>query len=80
VKLKLTLYSTSNCHLCEDAEALLADDSIENEIELKIVEIADDSILMKLYEIKIPVLKRMDNNLEITWPFSMLDIKNLISM
>jgi glutaredoxin len=80
VKLKLTLYSTSNCHLCEDAEALLADDSIENEIELKIVEIADDSILMILYEIKIPVLKRMDNNLEITWPFSMLDIKNLISM
>jgi glutaredoxin len=80
LKLNLTLYSTSHCHLCEKAEALLADHSVADRVELDKVEITDDSALLELYEIKIPVLKRSDNGLEIAWPFSLCDIKELIAM
>lgn len=74
----LNLYGTSHCHLCEQAESLLHTAANDGNISWAFIEIADDETLLNLYECKIPVLKRMDNNCEISWPFSLDDIVNLI--
>ena len=42
-------------------------------------DIIEDNNLLKLYETKIPVLKRVDNNLEICWPFRLQDIIELMN-
>jgi arsenate reductase-like glutaredoxin family protein len=74
----LNLYSTTNCHLCEEAESLLS--SLNNQYNFisTNIEIAEDITLLALYELKIPVLKRIDNNQEICWPFSIDEIKKLL--
>jgi Glutaredoxin-like domain (DUF836) len=69
---QLILYSTSHCHLCDLAEALLAE--FAQLIELKIVEIADDDDLLARYGTRIPVLQRPDNSTELNWPFNTVDI------
>ena len=67
----LYLYSTSHCHLCELAQALLTELNIET---VTIVEIADNDQLLLEYGTSIPVLKREDTNAELDWPFNSADI------
>jgi len=76
--INLILYSTSHCHLCEQAEALLLEVALEHELHWESIEITDNANLYELYEIKIPVLKRVDTDVEICWPFNEDDIQLLL--
>lgn len=78
MRIAFKLYSTSHCHLCEQAEELI--NSIQNEYDVSftIIDIADDISLQAIYERRIPVLKRLDNNEEIGWQFAIDDIKKII--
>ena len=58
-------YGTSNCHLCEQAEATLGG----MEIAAEHIDIAEDDGLLVRYGTRIPVLRRADNDLELSWPF-----------
>ena len=77
--IKLKIYSTSYCHLCEQAEDMLISIMKLHPIEWQTIEIIDDEALLGFYGNLIPVLKRVDNNQELVWPFSKLDIERLIS-
>ena len=72
------LYSTSHCHLCEQAELMLATLAADFDLEWTTIEIAEDLNLLTLYELKIPVIKRVDNSHEISWPFTSNQIIQLI--
>lgn len=76
--IQLHLYSTSHCHLCEQAENLLQSMAKLYDTQWAIIEIAEDTELLARYEIKIPVLKRLDTGAEISWPFNNQDIQNLL--
>ena len=67
----LNLYSTSHCHLCEQAELILKN---VNLVSLTIIEIADNNHLLELYGPRIPILKRMDTMAELDWPFSVIEV------
>jgi Glutaredoxin-like domain (DUF836) len=73
--IRLNLYSTSHCHLCDLAIALV--NSTLPKAKLNIIEIADDDVLLARYGILIPVLQRIDNGAEINWPFTAKDILQL---
>ena len=62
-------YTTSGCHLCEDALALLVAPIQQGLIQITSIDIADDDELVEVYGIRIPVLKRLDTNQELGWPF-----------
>ncbi len=68
----LYLYSTSHCHLCESAQALLNELNIQ---AVTTVEISDNDQLLLEYGTRIPVLKREDTNTELDWPFNLTDIR-----
>ncbi|CAN4267277.1 Glutaredoxin-like [Methylophilaceae bacterium] len=70
----LHLYSTSHCHLCELAEAILVDLALSHDLSWTVIEIANDANLLSRYELSIPVLARLDMGQEIAWPFN----KNLV--
>lgn len=76
---QLILYSTSHCHLCEEAEALLTSLTKQYDINWVPIEITNDDNLVEKYGTKIPVIKRVDNHSEISWPFSAKEIANLIA-
>lgn len=67
--INLILYGTSDCHLCDEAQALLYGLKSEFIFDLKIVDIADDESLVETYGIRIPVLIN-DNKSELSWPFN----------
>ena len=62
--LPLILYTTSGCHLCEHAEAILE----QGGHDFQAVDIADDLSLMEQYGVRIPVVKD-DAGRELGWPF-----------
>ena len=66
---ELTLYSTDGCHLCEEAEALLASALATGRGRpWRVVDIANDDALFARYGWHIPVLRRADGE-ELRWPF-----------
>ena len=64
---QLILYYTEFCHLCDEAESLMLAVGLGG--HYKKMEIDDDPELLERYEIYIPVVKRVDNQQELFWPF-----------
>lgn len=79
--LQLTLYGTSGCHLCEEAEALLgeAHHPQGESIDLVSVDIADHDEWMARYGMRIPVLRHASSGLELDWPFGEADLDSFLA-
>ncbi len=72
--MKVQLYTTLGCHLCEQAmEMLLYLQAQGIDLQIESIEIADDDDLMERYGIRIPVVRGTDN--EIGWPFSIEELR-----
>ncbi len=73
--MKVQLFTTVGCHLCEEALAQLValiDSGFTLEVEE--VDIADSETLLERYGVRIPVVKVIDHEAELGWPF---DIQQL---
>ena len=74
--IRAVLYGTLGCHLCDDAEVLLAPllpalaAELGGDCEIECVDIADDDALMIRYAERIPVLRRTTDDSELSWPFT----------
>ncbi|MHA7926373.1 MAG: glutaredoxin family protein [Marinobacter sp.] len=68
--MELLFYTTSQCHLCELAEALLINTPMPEPIPVDVVDIAQSEELVERYGIRIPVLRRNDTGAELDWPFN----------
>ncbi len=64
----LLLYTTSGCHLCEEAEQLLEQLLAPDWWQLQPVEIADSAALMAQFGTRVPVLGHGGRTLD--WPFT----------
>ncbi len=64
---QLILYYQPDCHLCDEAEALMLAAGLAERYQK--VDIETDLELLKRYGIYVPVLKRSDNRQELFWPF-----------
>jgi predicted DCC family thiol-disulfide oxidoreductase YuxK len=73
----LTLYGTTGCHLCDEAEVLLKKAAAARRLEWQYVDIALDEALVEQYGMRIPVLRTAAGR-ELGWPFSLLDILALV--
>lgn len=76
--LYLSFFSTSHCHLCESAENLLLDVAQQTDIEYQVIEITESDTLLELYGVRIPVIKRVDTQAEIGWPFTTEDLTRFL--
>ncbi|EKE72173.1 glutaredoxin family protein [Gallaecimonas xiamenensis] len=64
--MSLTLFHTQGCHLCEEAQALLA----ACQVQAALVDIVTDPQLVARYGERIPVLMNHQGQ-ELGWPFDM---------
>ncbi len=71
---ELILYTTSYCHLCEQAEAILLELNNVQALNWLAVEITTDDALVEQYGMSIPVIKKFNNNSELNWPFTKQDV------
>lgn len=76
--LELNLYTTSHCHLCEQAEAILNSIVNDYDIHWNSIEIADNERLLELYGTKIPVIQINGTRTEIAWPFDCTAVLTMI--
>ena len=76
--LSLTLYSRDDCHLCDQAEAVVAQVIAGSKWQLQKINIDTDSQLQDKYGWLIPVLARPDTGTELNWPFPPSRIKALL--
>jgi len=68
------LFHTDVCHLCELAADLLTQAGV---LFIR-QDICDDEILAEQYGIRIPVLKQIDTNKELNWPFDIDNLKKFL--
>lgn len=70
--MRLKLYVTAGCHLCEEALAVLAQAGLAEVVER--VEIGYDAELAERYGWRIPVLRIEPGGVEIDWPFGAAEV------
>jgi len=76
--MKIRLYTTLGCHLCEKALSMIQHfKSIGTATTVEAIEIADSDEMIKRYGIRIPVIAREDDK-EIDWPFSISDLERFL--
>lgn len=76
--MKVSLFTTVGCHLCEQALAQLQQLQRSGvAVEIESVEIADADTLIDQYGIRIPVVKTADGR-EIGWPFSLDELHRFL--
>ena len=75
----LVLYGTSACHLCEVAEAMLAELHSQGLLPpFREIDISDDDALFERYGERIPVLQDADGR-ELGWPFDPASVLNWLA-
>ena len=81
------LYSTTGCHLCDEAKQLLkstgltefSGEELSDRIKvMKVVDVADDERLFEKYGTRIPVLVSVHHNRELAWPFDLLTASDFV--
>ena len=74
--MKILVYVTDACSLCEEALDMIFDMSELTGHVLETVDIATDPSLMEQFGESIPILEIADQSL--AWPFTEEDIRNLV--
>ncbi len=76
---QITLYGTSACHLCEDAEKIIRvalPTKLAN--QLIVQDITEHDELYNRYQFTIPVLNIQPENIELHWPFTLNQVAELL--
>ena len=74
--IKLLLFGTEGCHLCEQAEELIEAYRLEEpNLQIEKIDIADQEQWQERYAVRIPVLYHVQTDRELGWPFDLADIK-----
>ena len=66
----LILYTRAECHLCEQAEAMLRTAGLS----WRPVDIDGSPELERAYGLRVPVLRRSDTGLELDFPFNQAEL------
>ena len=72
--MRVRLYTTASCHLCEQAQVLLEGADDAREVQLEVLDIAASDDLVEHYGRRIPVLQCMHSGAELDWPFGADDL------
>jgi predicted DCC family thiol-disulfide oxidoreductase YuxK len=79
--MRLLLYGTDHCHLCDEAENLIYRALEGRTYELSKVDISESDALMEKYALSIPVLALEQSKAStLNWPFNEADVVSFITL
>ena len=67
--MKILFYTGPHCELCDLAQQELEKTAYYSSLEIEMRNVRDNTQWYHYYGVRIPVLKRVDNENEIGWPF-----------
>lgn len=73
--MRLILFGTSGCHLCEQAEVIVHACVPEG---VDYVDIAEQEQWQEQYAVRIPVLYDPETKLELGWPFDLAEVEKFV--
>lgn len=79
----LNLYTTLGCHLCNEAETMIANILFKQKIadvELVSVEISESETLVEDYGVRIPVIRFQHTENELAWPFTEAELGKFLEL
>ena len=78
--IRLLLFGTSGCHLCEQAE-LIVINCLANikELTIETIDIAEQEQWQEQYAVRIPVLYDPETKKDLGWPFNQAQVKEFIN-
>ena len=78
--IRLLLFGTSGCHLCEQAELIIKSCLANNkELTIETIDIAEQEQWQEQYAVCIPVLYHPETKNDLGWPFNTALVKNFIN-
>ena len=78
--IRLLLFGTSGCHLCEQAKQIINDCFPNNvDVTIETIDIAEQEQWQEQYAIRIPVLYHPKSKNELGWPFDQTHVKEFIN-
>lgn len=77
--MKVYLYSTLGCHLCEQAKIVLWPLLLQYQFRLHEIDIATDDALIEQYGTRIPVLGAANHSAELNWPFGAQEVDSFFA-
>jgi len=75
INMRLMLFGTSGCHLCEQAEVIV-NACVPGGVDY--VDIAEQEQWQELYAVRIPVLYDPESGRELGWPFGLPEVEDFI--
>lgn len=80
LNMRLLLFGTADCHLCEQAEEII-NGVIPQNTMIELVDIADseNEHWQEKYAVRIPILYHADSQNELAWPFNSEGVKAFIA-
>jgi len=76
--MNLAFYTGKQCHLCDLAQQLLEQDQHYSELQIEKFDVSQDHNLYHLYGARIPVIKRIDTEAELGWPFTAQSLREFL--
>jgi Glutaredoxin-like domain (DUF836). len=73
--MRLMLFGTSGCHLCEQAEIII-NECVPDGVEY--VDIAEQEQWQEQYAIRIPILYDPMTKQELGWPFDQAEVEDFV--
>lgn len=78
--MQLLLLGTAGCHLCEEAEYILAEYGKQHRnLILDIIDIAEQTKWQDSYAVRIPVLYHPATQSDLGWPFDLPAVTHFLS-
>jgi len=78
--IRLLLFGTSGCHLCEQAELIIKSCLANNkELTIETIDIAEQEQWQEQYAVRIPVLYDPETKKDLGWPFNTVQVKKFIN-
>jgi hypothetical protein len=72
--IRLLLFGTFGCHLCEQAELI-----IKNCLAIETIDIVEQKHWQEQYAVRIPVLYHPETKKDLGWPFNTAQVKKFIN-
>ena len=78
--IRLLLFGTFGCHLCEQAELIIKSCLANNkELTIETIDIAEQEQWQEQYALRIPVLYHPETKKDLGWPFNTVLVKKFIN-
>jgi hypothetical protein len=78
--IRLLLFGTFGCHLCEQAELIIKNCLANNkELTIETIDIVEQEHWQEQYAVRIPVLYHPETKKDLGWPFNTAQVKKFIN-